>query len=182
MALVLVIPAATAYGADDQATQPVDVTVLPAGLLTVDVDGSSFGVMVPGQTTTRGFRMNVTNTSNPAAGWVVTVTGGVFESGYWDCDEFGCTWVPDSSPETIPASALSITGGDLNWWEDPSVIVPGSGTFGGAPITIDTATALAWGGFDIKEPSPELTLAVPAATVPGLQYRTVLTYTITAAQ
>jgi len=181
MALMLVMPAATAYGTD----QSVEVTVLPAGLLTVEVDTQAgFGVMIPGGTADWGFNMNVTNTSDPATGWEVTVdAAGDFVSGNWEyCDESGCyNWVPDEEVAAIAIANLSITGGDYPWWDGGGdEIVPGSGSFGGGPIAIDTGSALAWGGIWLNDPIPTLVLAVPGGTTTGLNYMTVLTYTITA--
>jgi hypothetical protein len=183
MALSLAIPAATVYGAE----QTVEVQVLQPGFLGVEVDAQGgFGPLIPGKTGHWGFKMSVTNTTDPAGGWVVTVdSNGDFTSGNWsNCDQNGCTgWDPDGADLTIAASALSITGGDLPWWDDhdPLVIVPGAGTFGSGPITVETGKAEAWGQFWINEPSPELTLVVPNDTaLIGHNFMTTLTYTIAA--
>lgn len=177
IALLLLIPTATAYGSD----QSVEVTILPAGLLTVEASIYGFGVMIPGQSQDAAGQIDITNTTSPATGWVLTVDAGDFESGNWDnCDEFGCTWVPDGVA-AIAIANLSVTGGDLVWFDGPGdAIVPGSGTFGAGPITIDTATALAWGQFGMDQPPSIWTLLVPDPQATG-RYRTVLTYTITAA-
>lgn len=182
MAMLLLIPAATAYGAD----QTLEVTVFPAGTLTVEVDAQGgFGATIPGATVPWGFNMQVTNLTSPATGWVVTVDAdGDFLSGNWQyCDQSGChDWQPDGGG-SIPISSLSIAGGDLPWWDDhdTGVIVPVGGTFGSGAVTVNTGTAEAYGSFGINEPSPMLTLSVPGDTPTGLHYLTTLTYTINAA-
>ena len=180
MTMMLLIPAATAYGTD----QSVEVSVLPTGVLSVNVQEVQFGfgVMVPGQTRVGSFNMGVTNTTDPATGWVITVdTSGDFESG--NCEYYtdsGCVnWTSDGIG-TIPISNLSIVGGDLNWFDqNGDAITSGSGTFGSGAITLNTGTADAWGDFPLHDPNAEMTLVLPGETV-AANYRTILTYTIAA--
>jgi hypothetical protein len=184
MALLLVIPAASAYGAEP-ANQEVNVHILPADALAISVDQwAEFGGMVPNETRHYDFWLNVVNTT--AGGWEVTVTGEDLTSFDWgNCDESGCyNPIPSDPLYTIPKSALVVTGGDLDWWgeEDPSgnTVRPFSGTPGdiAEPLTIVQATSYAHGEFGLDNPQASLDLTIPADAQPMQMYRTVLVYTI----
>jgi hypothetical protein len=178
-AVVLLIPAATAYGAD----QDVQVHVLPSNALEVNVDGwADFGGLEVGQTGHYDFWLNVTNTTS--GGWQVDVTGGDLVPFHWEgCDENGC-YNPIQDPGLpILKSNLVVAGGDLDWWDDQGdVVMPFSGTPGdpGTPLTIVQAMSQAHGEFGLDNPMAYLELTIPEGAAEGQQYHTVLTYTITA--
>lgn len=184
MALLLVIPAASAYGAEP-ANQEVNVHILPADTLAISVDGwADFGGMVPNETRHYDFWLNVVNTT--AGGWEVTVTGDDLTSYTWEnCDENGCyNPIPTDPLYTIPKSALVVTGGDLNWWDqdDPSgdAVRPFAGPPGdiALPLTIVQGTSYAHGEFGLDNPQTSLDLTIPADAQPMQMYRTMLIYTI----
>ena len=183
MALLLVIPAGSAYGAN----QEVNVHVLPANTLAIEVDGrADFGGLLPGDTGHYDFWIKILNTT--AGGWEVTVTGEDMYSFNWEyCDQNGChTPVPTDPLYTIAKSNLVITVGDLNWWdaEDPTgdTILPFSGSPGdiALPTTILQATSYAHGEFGLDNPRASLELTIPADAEALQQYRTDLVYTIMA--
>jgi hypothetical protein len=172
------IPAATAYGAD----QNVQVHVLPSNALEVNVDmWADFGGLEVGQTGHYDFWLNVTNTTS--GGWQVDVTGDDLYPFFWEyCDENGC-----SNPIVVPGdpilkSNLVVAGGDLDWWDgQDNVVTPFAGNPGdpGTPLTIVQATSPAHGEFGLDNPQSSLELTIPEGTAEGQQYHTVLTYTIT---
>lgn len=176
MALLLLIPAATAYGAD----QEVYVQVLPPDTLAISVEQSAnFGGVELGQARHYDFWMGVTNTT--ADGFNVTVSGNDLESFEWEgCDESGC-WNPIPTGTTIPSTSLVVNGGDLDWWDVDAgydVVVPASVSVTPAAQTIVTAGAAAHGEFGFDNPMASLDLTIPMDATAMLQYRTVLTYTI----
>ena len=183
MALVLVIPAATAYGAepDETADQEVNVHVVPANALAIWVDGRvDFGGMVPLEIRTQEFWINILNTTT--GGWEVTVTGVDLYSFNWEgCNENGC-WNPTATDPlyTIPKSNLVIAGGDHDHWGSPAAIVSSSGPLGDSPTTILQATPDAYGEFGLDNPRASLQLTIPENAEPLQQYRTDLVYTIMA--
>lgn len=181
-AVVLMIPAATAYAAD----QDVSVHVLPSNALEVNVDGwADFGGLEVNQTGHFDFWLNVTNTTSE--GWQVDVTGGDLYSFNWEyCDEGGCSNPIATDPTYyIPISHLVLTGGDLDWWDadDPTTdtIRPFTGSPGDdlTPFTVLQATSLAHGEFGLDNPFTSMELTIPEGTEIGQQYHTTLTYTIT---
>ena len=184
MALMLLIPAATAYGAD----QEVHVNVWPADALAVSVDTWADMGVEAGRTAHFDFWLNVLNTKT--TGWEVTVTGDALQSGHWtDCQPGGwCSgWVNDEVL-AFSTDVLQITGGDLDWWdaEDPTgnTIRPDTGPVG-TPIL--QATSYAHGNFGLDKPRSYLEVTPPLddpATLDvdesgaGLEFHTMLTYTI----
>jgi hypothetical protein len=173
------IPAATAYGAD----QNVQVHVLPSNALEVNVDmWADFGGLEVGQTGHYDFWLNVTNTTT--GGWQVDVTGGDLYPFFWEyCDENGCSNPIVVPGDPIPKTNLVVAGGDLDWWDgQDNVVTPFAGNPGdpGTPFTIVQATSPAHGEFGLDMPQSYLELTIPQGTAEGQQYHTVLTYTITA--
>lgn len=182
MAMLLVIPAASAYGAEP-ANQEVNVRVLPTNALAIQVDGRlDFGGMLPGDAAQYKFWIKILNTT--ASGWEVTVTGDDLYAFNWEsCDQNGChNPIPAVPPLTIDKSNLVITGGDLDWWdaEHGDTIVPSSGSPGaiGSPTTILQATSFAFGEFGLDNPMATAVLNIPSDAEQGQQYRTDLVYTI----
>ena len=187
MAMLLVIPAATAYGADQQ----VNVRVLPDNSLAIYLDEwADLGGLVPGQTGHRDFWLNILNTTG--FGWQVSVTGTGLESGDWtDCGWGGCWgWVPDGKL-TIPDENLLLAGGDSNKWDSVDPVVDAILTYSVHPGTIGQpilqGTAAAWGEIGLDEPKPYLELTIPYddpltldvdESGMGMQFHTVLTYTM----
>jgi len=183
--LLLVVPVATAYGAEP-ATQEVNVHVLPSDVLAISVDGwADFGAMEIAEARQHDFGLNVLNTTS--GGWEVTVTGDDLYSFEWEgCDENGCyNPIPTDPMYTIAKSNLVVTGGDLDWWdgEDPTgdTIRPFVGSPGdvGTPTTILQATSYAHGDFGLDNAWSKLELTIPADAEVMHQYRTELVYTIT---
>ena len=183
VALLLVVPAASAYAAD----QEVNVRVLPVDTLAISVDGwADFGGMEIGETRHHDMWLNIVNTTS--GGWEVTVTGGDLTSFNWEwCDQNGChTPIPPDPVYTIAKANLVVSGGDLDWWdpEDPSgnTIRPFAGPPGdvGSPFTVVQGTSYAHGEFGLDNPKSSLDLAIPGGTQENQQYRTVLVYTIMA--
>ena len=178
-AVLLMIPAATAYGAD----QHVSVHVLPSNALEVNVDmWADFGGLEIGQKGHYDFWLNVTNTTT--GGWQIDVTGGdLYPFDWQNCDENGC-YDPITIPgDPISKSNLFVTGGDLDWWDgQDNVITPFTVNPGdpGAPAVIVQATSPAHGEFGLDNPQAYMELTIPEGTPEAMQYHTVLTYTITA--
>lgn len=181
-AVLLMVPAATAYGAD----QDVQVHILPSNALEVWVDQwADFGGLEVTQTGHYDFWLNVTNTTT--GGWQVDVTGGDLYPFHWEyCDENGCTNPIIDPGEPILKSNLVVTGGDLNWWDenDPTgdTIRPFSGSPGDpqTPFPLVQGTSYAHGEFGLDNPQTYMELTIPGGTQEGQQYHTTLTYTITA--
>jgi hypothetical protein len=178
-AVLLMIPAATAYASD----QNVQVHVLPSNALEIWVDGwADFGGLEVGQKGHYDFQMNVTNTTS--GGWQVDVTGSDLYPFHWEnCDENGCSNPIIDPGDPISKANLFVSGGDLNWWDDPGdVVVAFTGNPGdpGTPFTIVQATSPAHGEFGLDNPQAYLELTIPEGAAEGQQYHTVLTYTITA--
>lgn len=174
--MLLLIPAAVAAGAD----QIVEVSVLPADTLSIDVEGE-FGLdaVVPGGTTPeRVFWMGITNTTS--GGWEVTVDGTDLQSFTLECDEWGenCQRTLTDPLSTIDASNLYLRGGDQDNWGDETAIVAYEGNLG-APLLLMEGTAVANGSFGIDNPQPSVQLTVPGDATFG-DYYTTLTYTIMA--
>jgi hypothetical protein len=183
VALLLVVPAASAYAAD----QEVSVRVLPADTLAVSVDNwADFGGMEVGATGHHDMWLNVINTTG--SGWEVTVTGDDLTSFTWEgCDQNGCYNPTPTVPlYTIAKSNLVVNAGDLDWWDqddpDGNAIRSFSGSPGdvGAPLTLVQGTSLAHGEFGLDNPMSSLELTIPPGTQENQQYRTVLVYTIMA--
>lgn len=185
MAILLVVPAATAYAAEPASNnQEVNVRVLTDDSLGVWAEHMDFGPVVAGQVPRRDFWINILNTS--ATGWAVTITGGDLYSFDWEgCDQNGCYNPTPTDPQyTIPKSNLVIQPGDLDWWDadDPTGDAirplqgsPGDGTL---PTTILQGTSYAFGEFGLDNPMSWIELRVPGNTQPNQQYRTDVTYTI----
>jgi hypothetical protein len=175
LAVMLLIPAATAYAED----QEVFVHVLPADTLALSVDQTlEFGGVEPGQTAHYDFWLNVVNTT--AFGFTITVSGGDLQSFEWDgCDENGCYGVNYTGEATIPSTSLVVTGGDLDWWDgQDNVVSPESVAVTQADQTIISATEAAHGEFGFDNPMTSMDLTIPGDATPLLQYHTVLVYTI----
>jgi hypothetical protein len=184
MALLLVIPAASAYGAEPK-NQEVNVHILPADTLAIQVqEWADFGGMVPDTTQHQDFWLSVVNTT--AGGWEVTVTGEDLTSFNWEnCNMGGCyNPIPTDPLYTIPKSALVVSGGDLDWWDQDDPSLDAIRTFAGPPgdvalpLTILQGTSYAHGEFGLDNPQASLDLTIPADAEPMQQYRTVLVYTI----
>lgn len=175
LAVMLLIPAATAYAED----QEVYVHVLPADTLALSVDQSlEFGGVEPGQTAHHDFWLNVVNTT--AYGFTITVSGGDLQSFDWEgCDENGCYGVVYTGEATIPSTSLVVNGGDLDWWDgQDNVVSPSSVAVTPDAQTIVSATEAAHGEFGFDNPMASVDLTIPGGATPLLQYHTVLTYTI----
>jgi hypothetical protein len=182
MALLLLVPAASAYGAEP-ANQEVNVHVLPVDTLSISVqEWADFGGMVAGETRNNDFGLNILNTT--AGGWEVTVTGSDLTSFIWEgCDENGCYGAIDTEPlYTIPKASLVVNGGDLGWFDtdgqDAIVSTPGSPGDIGLPTTILQAIPAAQGEFMLDSPMASLSLTIPADAQPMQMYHTTLVYTI----
>ena len=182
MALLLLIPAASAYGAEP-ANQEVNVHILPADTLSISVDqAADFGGMTPGESRHYDFWLNIVNTT--AGGWEVTVTGDDLTSFNWEgCNDEGCyNPIPTEPLYTIPKSNLVVSGGDVGFFdtEEQDAIVSFAGSPGdiGLPTTILQAAPAAHGEFGLDNPSASLDLSIPADAQAMNQYRTVLVYTI----
>jgi hypothetical protein len=187
VALLLIVPAATAYGAEPSSNnQEVNVHVLTGDTLGVWVDQIDFGGLVEGQSRRNDFWINILNTS--ASGWEVTITAGDLYSFDWGgCGPEGCyDPIPTDPMYTISKSNLVIQPGDLDWWDgqDPTgdAIRPFQGSPGdvGSPTTILQGTSYANGEFGLDNPMSWIELTIPGGTQPNLQYRTDVTYTIMA--
>ena len=173
LAVSLLIPA-TAYAED----QEVNVHVLSPDTLALSVDqGVDFGGVELGQMRHHDFWINVVNTT--AFGFSISVSGGDLESFEWaGCDMNGC-YDPIYTGVTIPSTSLVVTGGDLDWWDgQDNVVNPASVAVTTDPQTIISATEAAHGEFGFDNPMASMELTIPVDAVPMLQYRTVLTYTI----
>lgn len=178
LAVVLMIPAAPAYGAD----QDVDVQVYPANALAINVqEGLGFG-LVAGQVATQGFWMEILNST--AGGWQVTVDGADLQSYWWEnCNEWGCDGRNLTDPlYTIDKSNVVVTGADTSFGDgDPAsdpVITRYTEPLGVAPVLIMEGTVDAWGQFGFQS-EPTVQLTIPSDAQPN-QYWTTLTYTIMA--
>ena len=174
---VLLMPATTVFGAD----QDVDVQVLPADTLGINIhNGIGFAIEI-GESATQPFGMDITNTTD--GGWFVTVDGPDLQSYEWaNCDEMGC-YDRTVTGNTIPKSNVVVTGGDACWTNecDPatdSTITSSAVALGDNPVTIMEGTSEAYGLFGFGEPyDAKVQVTIPAGSVYG-QYFTVLTYTI----
>ena len=167
VAVLLMISAAPAHGAE----QGVEVEVVPAGALGLEVQGLiDFGPMKVGESATQPFVMRISNMT--AAGWRVTVDG---------ADLQGVT----DPASTIHSSNLVVTGGDACFTEacDPAadtMVTSYAVALSGSPVMVMEGTAQAWGDFGFSPPhEPTVQLTIPADAVPD-QYATTLVYTIMA--
>lgn len=178
VAVLLLIPLAASA-----ADQTVEVQVLAAGTLSIDVE-SDFGLgwVVPETSTDlRDFWMGITNTTT--SGWQVNVTGTDLQSFDWDCDEQdNCTRVVHTSPSVIDASAIHVRGGDQDHWPaspDAIIAYEGNLTGAGVPFILMDGTATAYGSFGFDEGQrAAVRVDVPAGAAEA-NYFTTLTYTIT---
>lgn len=164
------------------AEQTIDVRVLPADTLAIDVQHEVHILAVTGEFTDHiEYDMNITNTTGE--GWEVTLEGTDFTSYEWECDAWGdnCVRSPTDPVYTIDVIALYATGGDADQWGDPgAVTVHGSNIWtAGTPIPLLSGTGAAYGSFDIDDPRPWLSFETPGTAVPASYYAT-LTYTIMA--
>ena len=178
-AVLLVLPLATAAMAQEFAQQTIEVSVMAENVRAIWVDGDfGLGAVTQGQSTNNVyFGMALQNTYS-GMGFEVVVDGDdlvSFTSGE-PCDENGCPRVPDGQ-YTIPKSNLYVMGGTLGWDPDP-VTAFGGNLSDTAPLLIMSATADAYGGFDVAN-QPYLRLDVPG-TADLANYYTTLTYTIQA--
>jgi len=173
--LVLLAPVA-AIGAE----QTVDVTVLPADTLAIDVESDfGLGAVVPGQLSDpNGFEMGITNTTS--GGWEVTVESTDLTSFYWDnCDENGCHDRIATDPlYTIGADNLLLTGGGMDHW-DPAPLTSYSGYLAaaGTSFLLVEGTSAAYGMFGIDNPHTTIQVDVPPLAEIA-DYTATLTYTI----
>jgi hypothetical protein len=124
------------------------------------------------------FWLNVVNTT--AYGFTISVSGGDLQSFEWTgCDMEGC-WDPFNTEQgTIPSTSLVVNGGDTEQFDGQDNVV---GAFSVAvtpdPQIIVSATEAAQGEFGFDGPMTSIDLTIPGDAIPLLQYRTVLTYTI----
>lgn len=185
MALLLVVPAATAFGAEPASNnQEVSVRVLTEDTLGVWANNIDFGAIVAGQVSHQDYMINILNTT--ADGWQVTITGGDLYSFDWEgCDQNGCyNPIPTDPSYTIPKTSLVIQPGDIDWWdgEDPTAdaVRPFQGSPGDetSPTTILQGTPYAYGEFGLNNPMSWIELTIPGGTQTNQQYRTDVTYTI----
>lgn len=178
LAVLLVIPAATSAMAND--SMEVEMQVLPAGTLTVDVPTETgLAPGIPGQSTSGPFWMNIVNTGTTA--WTVSVDGTdlvAFERGY--CDENGCERNPIVGGPTIPENAIFVSGGGIDDWDPNPFTYNTDQQLGGAAVTLTTGTAGAYGSFGLNNPEPSVRIDVPIDATTYYEYFTTLTFTITA--
>ena len=176
LAVVMVLLAPMAAIA---AEQTVEVSVLPAGTLAIDVEHDfGLGVAVPGEMTgERGFHLNITNTT--ATGWKVTVESTDLTSFYHDnCDEWGCDRFDTSPLYTMGADNIYMRGG-FQEWGDPNQLT----FYEGYLTAADTAflllegTSDVYGSLGIHEPQPSIQVNVPSGQVIA-DYWATLTYTV----
>jgi hypothetical protein len=179
LAVVMVLLAPLAAIA---AEQTVDVTVLEAGTLAIDVEHEfGLGVAVPNTfTAENGFEMDIVNLSG--GGWEVFVEATDLTSfDYDNCDEHGCERVPTNPEFTIDASNIFMTGGSVDYWGDPTAVTGSIGDFMGAAGTtmlLVEGTNVANGAFSIDGPHTTIKVNIPDTAQTGYNYYTTLTYTI----
>lgn len=187
LVVLLVIPVFTAAtaSAQDTATQYVLVGVWEPGMLTIDVEQqTNVGASIPGNTVGNWFWMGVLNTTAPASGWEVTVTGTDLTEGWINCDEWGNNcWIDDDPgvEATIPKTNIYVMGGNWQWWdgENPNPISNYGGYLSESPLQIMTGTEVAWGGLGFDNPNPEIRIDLPSDATTTF-YVGQLTYTIQA--
>ena len=175
--MVLLAPIA-AIGAD----QTVEVTVLAAGTLAIDVEHDfNLGIAVPDTTTAEnGFHMDIINLTGGA--WEVTVAATDLTSFYWDnCDENGChDRVDTETLYTIDASNIFMTGGAVDHWGDPAAVTGSVGAYmgtAGTSMLLVEGTAVANGSFNIDDPHTTIKVDIPATAETGHNYSPPLTTT-----
>ena len=173
VAVLLLIPLAASA-----ADQTVEVQVLPANTLSIDVEPAFWlNGVVPGDSTyEHGFGMGITNTT--ASGWTVTVAG-------TDLQGFDNAGDGERVPNehTIPATAIYVRGGDADhgWGPDAIIAYGENFTAANTPFTLMVGTDRAYGQFGWgpgEQESPVVRVDVPALAV-ETNYYTTLTYTIT---
>jgi hypothetical protein len=176
---LMLVPALAAAGEVTEASGPqsLDVSVMGENEVAIWVEGEiGFGTVVAGSIYSREFGMGVTNTWTDGT-WDVYVDGGDLQSFTWDCDDQGCTRVLDVTPSVIPITAVTVTGGDQNDWDDETAITSGSTSPDGV-TPILTGTAVAYGEFGIDNPQSTVELDLTSLAPDYANYYTELTYTI----
>jgi hypothetical protein len=178
LAVVMVLLAPMAAIATDQT---VEVSVLPAGTLAIDVETDfGLGVAVPGDMTPeREFWINITNTT--ATGFAVSVESTDLTSFYREnCDENGCDRFDTNPLYTMGAENIYMRGG-FDEWEDPNQLTFYEGSLTGAntPFLLVEGTSAVYGSIGIGNPQPSIQVDVPLAQVIA-DYWATLTYTVMA--
>lgn len=173
MTALLAMPATTALAAD----QDVDVQVLPADILGINVHHDLGFQIEIDQSAIQPFGMDITNTTD--GGWKVTVDGPDLQSYSWNEQNERV-----HTANTIAKSNVVVTGGDMCWTHecDPaadSAIIPSSRALGDTlPIMVGTAEAYGMFGFN-EGYQPTVQVTIPLGSVSD-SYYTTLTYTIMA--
>ena len=169
---LLVLSAASAALATEQW---VEVDVLEAGIISIDVEHQTgLGYVFPGQTTPeRYFWMQVTNTVE-GQGWQVSADGPDLMR-FDGHDEFGApNWV---ATDTIAKTHLKVSGGAAPHWD--VVHVTYSEQSLGAAQPIMQGSAGAFGTFGIHDPEPYVKVDLTGLTEVAFgSYGTTITYTI----
>jgi hypothetical protein len=159
--------------------QTVEVSVLPADTLAVDVESDiGLGAAVPGSMTPEnGFQMNIMNTTG--GGWFVTVEATDLTSfDRENCDEYGCDRVPTSPLYTIDAGNIYMRGGhDEVFGVSVLIFHEGFLTAAATPALVVEGSAAAYGSFSIENPNPSVQVQIPPAQEIA-DYWATLTYTI----
>jgi hypothetical protein len=176
LAVVMVLMAPLAAIAADQT---VDVEVLPADTLSIDVQGElGLGAVVPGDMTAESdFEIWITNTTS--GGWAVTVEAGDFKSFTYDnCDEYGCDRVDTDPLFTMGAQYIYMNGGEQPWG-DPNQLTFHEGYLAGpaTPFALVEGTSDVYGSLGIHDRRPSIKVNVPGGQELA-SYWTTLTYTI----
>jgi hypothetical protein len=178
LAVVMVLLAPMAAIA---AEQTVDVSVLPAGTLAIDVENDfGLGVAVLGEMTPEyWFHINITNTT--ATGFEVSVESTDLTSFYYDnCDDYGCDRFDTDPLYTMGADNIYMRGG-FEEWDDPNQLT----FYEGYLTAADTAflllegTDAVYGSLGINNPQPSIQVDVPSGQVVA-DYWATLTYTVMA--
>jgi len=176
LAVVMVLMAPLAAIA---AEQTVDIEVLPADTLTIDVQWElGLGAAVPGGTTAgNDFEISITNTTS--GGWAVTVEAEDFKSYTYDnCDDYGCERVDTDPLYTMGAQYIHMDSGEQNWG-DPNQLTLHAGYLTAAytPFALLEGTSDVYGSLGIHDRYPSIKVSVPGGQELA-SYWTTLTYTI----
>jgi hypothetical protein len=158
--------AASAPAAGSSGNTSVTFTVTVGELSITAPTSADLGSGAPGGTIGPTPIGNVKVTDNRAAlggSWTATVSSTDFSTG-------GLT-----SPETIPASAVTYTTGTVAHTGTVTTAASGPFTLSGAPQTVVAATGI--NGNDTATWNPALTVDVPAGAVGGV-YTATLTHSV----
>jgi hypothetical protein len=175
-ALLVATVATTALAAEGYGDQYLDVEVLDADMLSIWVEGVSFGGILPPATRSSEFQLGIQNTTTGS--WQVTVEGNDLTAGYYDChewDEFGDECLHGEYVEigTIPSSYVTLHGPSREG------VVGYSTTLRPSPQVFMTGAARTGEEYYLGwwDSPPQVDLEVPSDT-PGGWYHTAVYYTI----